>query len=182
MRIVNEIRLSQTQMLNTKTQLSLCKNGKRVKDSKSTISENKTDVSRAFDIATNSNKVKGANEFTEWGLQKQYGEPEEYKYSFPNSVHHVPGYLKRTAKQLKRSIKSPKASKIVKDAMTACEPWEQIAIKLKAMKGDVVKRQVGAGSNKPMIQRLARKLKKNLKKSEKDLKKSCKKTLKIIMK
>ena len=40
---------------------------------------------------------------------------------------------------------------MVKDAMTACEPWEQIAITLKAMKGDVVKRQIGVGSNKPMI-------------------------------
>ena len=35
--------------------------------------------------------------------------------------------------------------------MTACEPWEKIAVTLKAMKGDVVKRQIGVGSNKPAI-------------------------------
>ena len=32
--------------------------------------------------------------------------------------------------------------------MTACEPWVEIAEKLKAMKGDVVKRQVGVGTKK----------------------------------
>ena len=53
-----------------------------------------------------------------------------------------------TTKQLKRTIKSPNATKLVKAAMTACEPWVEIAEKLKAMKGDVVKRQVGVGTKK----------------------------------
>ena len=152
MRIVNEIRLSQTVDAKHKDSVEFVQNWKRgQKIPNPQFQKIKSDVSRAFDIATNSTKLKGANEFTVWGLQKQDGEAEEYKYSFPNSVLHVSGYLKRTAKQLKRSIKSPKASKIVKAAMTACEPWEQIAITLKAMKGDVVKRQIGAGSNKPII-------------------------------
>jgi hypothetical protein len=152
MRIVNEIRLSQTVDVKHKDSIEFVqkwKSGEKIPNPQ--FQKIKTDVSRAFDIATNSTKLKGANEFTVWGFQKEDGETEEYKYSFPNSVLHVPGYLKRTAKQLKRSIKSPKASKIVKDAMTACEPWEKIAVTLKAMKGDVVKRQIGVGSNKPSI-------------------------------
>ena len=88
----------------------------------------KNDVSRAFDTATNSTDIKGANEFTVWNSQKEAGETEEYKYSFPNSVLHVSGYLKRTAKQLKRTIKKSKANKMVKDAMTACEPWEKLLL------------------------------------------------------
>ena len=149
MRIVNEIRLSQTVDAKHKDSIEFVqkwKKGQKIPNPQ--FQKIKTDVSRAFDIATNSNKVKGANEFTVWGLQKQDGEPEEYKYSFPNSVLHVSGYLKRTAKQLKRSIKSPNATKLVKAAMTACEPWVEIAEKLKAMKGDVVKRQVGVGTKK----------------------------------
>jgi hypothetical protein len=35
--------------------------------------------------------------------------------------------------------------------MTACEPWVEIAEKLKAMKNDVVKRQVGVGTKKSAI-------------------------------
>ena len=115
MRIVNEIRLSQTVDAKHKDSIEFVqkwKKGQKIPNPQ--FQKIKSDVSRAFDTATNSTKLKGANEFTVWGLQKQDGEPEEYKYSFPNSVLHVSGYLKRTAKQLKRTIKSPKASKIVK--------------------------------------------------------------------
>ena len=149
MRIVNEIKLSQVVGPKHKDSIEFVQKWKRgEKIPNPQFQKIKTDVSRAFDIATNSTKLKGANEFTVWGLQKQDGETEEYKYSFPNSVLHVAGYLKRTAKQLKRTIKSPKATKLVKAAMTACEPWVEIAEKLKAMKGDVVKRQVGVGTKK----------------------------------
>ena len=149
MRIVNEIKLSQVVGPKHKDSIEFVqkwKSGEKIPNPK--FLQIKTDVSRAFDIATNSTKLKGANEFTVWGLQKQDGETEEYKYSFPNSVLHVAGYLKRTKKQLKRTIKSPNATKLVKAAMTACEPWVEIAEKLKAMKGDVVKRQVGVGTKK----------------------------------
>ena len=149
MRIVNEIKLSQVVGPKHKDSIEFVqkwKSGEKIPNPK--FQQIKTDVSRAFDIATNSTKLKGANEFTVWGLQKQDGETEEYKYSFPNSVLHVAGYLKRTTKQLKRTIKSPNATKLVKAAMTACEPWVEIAEKLKAMKGDVVKRQVGVGTKK----------------------------------
>ena len=152
MRIVNDIRLSQTVDAKHKDSIEFVqkwKKGQKIPNPQ--FQKIKNDVSRAFGNATNSTNIKGANEFTVWNAQKEAGETEEYKYSFPNSVLHVPGYLKRTAKQLKRTIKSSKANKMVKDAMTACEPWEKIAITLKAMKGDVVKRQIGAGSNKPMI-------------------------------
>ena len=152
MRIVNEIRLSQTVDARHKDSIEFVQNwksGQKIPNPQ--FQKIKNDVSRAFGNATNSTDIKGANEFTVWNAQKEAGETEEYKYSFPNSVLHVPGYLKRTAKQLKRTIKSSKANKMVKDAMTACEPWEKIAVTLKAMKGDVVKRQVGVGSNKPMI-------------------------------
>ena len=149
MRIVNEIKLSQVVGPKHKDSIEFVqkwKSGEKIPNPQ--FQKIKTDVSRAFDIATNSTKLKGANEFTVWGLQKQDGETEEYKYSFPNSVLHVAGYLKRTKKQLKRTIKSPNATKLVKAAMTACEPWVEIAEKLKAMKGDVVKRQVGVGTKK----------------------------------
>ena len=149
MRIVNEIKLSQVVGSKHKDSIEFVqkwKSGEKIPNPK--FQQIKTDVSRAFDIATNSTKLKGANEFTVWGLQKQDGETEEYKYSFPNSVLHVAGYIKRTTKQLKRTIKSPNATKLVKAAMTACEPWVEIAEKLKAMKGDVVKRQVGVGTKK----------------------------------
>ena len=149
MRIVNEIKLSQTVDAKHKDSIEFVqkwKKGEKIPNPQ--FQKIKTDVSRAFDIATNSTKLKGANEFTVWGAQKQDGEAEEYKYSFPNSVLHVAGYIKRTTKQLKRTIKSPSATKLVKAAMSACEPWVEIAEKLKAMKGDVVKRQVGAGSAK----------------------------------
>ena len=149
MRIVNEIKLSQVVGPKHKDSIEFVqkwKSGEKIPNPK--FLQIKTDVSRAFDIATNSTNLKGANEFTVWGLQKQDGETEEYKYSFPNSVLHVSGYLKRTKKQLKRTIKSPNATKLVKAAMTACEPWVEIAEKLKAMKGDVVKRQVGVGTKK----------------------------------
>ena len=149
MRIVNEIKLSQVVGPKHKDSVEFVqkwKSGEKIPNPK--FLQIKTDVSRAFDIATNSTKLKGANEFTVWGLQKQDGEAEEYKYSFPNSVLHVAGYIKRTTKQLKRTIKSPNATKLVKAAMTACEPWVEIAEKLKAMKGDVVKRQVGVGTKK----------------------------------
>ena len=149
MRIVNEIKLSQTVDAKHKDSIEFVqkwKKGEKIPNPQ--FQKIKSDVSRAFDIATNSTKLKGANEFTVWGLQKQDGETEEYKYSFPNSVLHVAGYLKRTTKQLKRTIKSPNATKLVKAAMTACEPWVEIAEKLKAMKGDVVKRQVGVGTKK----------------------------------
>jgi len=152
MRIVNEIRLSQTVDVKHKDSIEFVqkwKSGEKIPNPQ--FQKIKTDVSRAFDIATNSTKLKGANEFTVWGLQKQDGETEEYKYSFPNSVLHVAGYLKRTKKQLKRTIKSPNATKLVKAAMTACEPWVEIAEKLKAMKNDVVKRQVGVGTKKSAI-------------------------------
>ena len=152
MRIVNEIRLSQTVDARHKDSIEFVQNwksGQKIPNPQ--FQKIKNDVSRAFGNATNSTDIKGANEFTVWNAQKEAGETEEYKYSFPNSVLHVQGYLKRTAKQLKRTIKSSKANKMVKDAMTACEPWEKIAVTLKAMKGDVVKRQVGVGSNKPMI-------------------------------
>lgn len=149
MRIVNEIKLSQVVGTKHKDSVEFVqkwKPGEKIPNPK--FLQIKSDVSRAFDIATNSTKLKGANEFTVWGLQKQDGETEEYKYSFPNSVLHVAGYLKRTTKQLKRTIKSRNATKLVKAAMTACEPWVEIAEKLKAMKGDVVKRQVGVGTKK----------------------------------
>ena len=149
MRIVNEIKLSQTVDAKHKDSIEFVqkwKKGEKIPNPQ--FQKIKSDVSRAFDIATNSTKLKGANEFTVWGLQKQDGETEEYKYSFPNSVLHVAGYIKRTTKQLKRTIKSPNATKLVKAAMTACEPWVEIAEKLKAMKGDVVKRQVGVGTKK----------------------------------
>ena len=149
MRIVNEIKLSQVVGPKHKDSIEFVqkwKSGEKIPNPQ--FQKIKTDVSRAFDIATNSTKLKGANEFTVWGLQKQDGETEEYKYSFPNSVLHVAGYLKRTKKQLKRTIKSRNATKLVKAAMTACEPWVEIAEKLKAMKGDVVKRQVGVGTKK----------------------------------
>ena len=149
MRIVNEIKLSQTVDTKHKDSIEFVqkwKKGEKIPNPQ--FQKIKSDVSRAFDIATNSTKLKGANEFTVWGLQKQDGETEEYKYSFPNSVLHVAGYIKRTTKQLKRTIKSPNATKLVKAAMTACEPWVEIAEKLKAMKGDVVKRQVGVGTKK----------------------------------
>ena len=149
MRIVNEIKLSQTVDAKHKDSIEFVqkwKKGEKIPNPQ--FQKIKSDVSRAFDIATNSTKLKGANEFTVWGLQKQDGETEEYKYSFPNSVLHVAGYIKRTKKQLKRTIKSPNATKLVKAAMTACEPWVEIAEKLKAMKGDVVKRQVGVGTKK----------------------------------
>ena len=152
MRIVNEIKLSQVVNAKHKDSVEFVqkwKSGEKIPNPQ--FQKIKTDVSRAFDIATNSTKLKGANEFTVWGLQKQDGETEEYKYSFPNSVLHVAGYLKRTKKQLKRTIKSPNATKLVKAAMTACEPWVEIAEKLKAMKGDVVKRQVGVGTKKTAI-------------------------------
>ena len=152
MRIVNEIRLSQTVDAKHKDSIEFVqkwKSGQKIPNPQ--FQKIKSDVSRAFDIATNGSRLSGANEFTVWNAQKEAGETEEYKYSFPSSVLHVSGYLKRTAKQLKRTIKSPKASKMVKDAMTACEPWENIAINLKSMKNDVVKRQVGVGSNKPAI-------------------------------
>ena len=152
MRIVNEIKLSQVVGTKHKDSVEFVqkwKPGEKIPNPK--FQQIKSDVSRAFETATNSTKLKGANEFTVWGLQKQDGETEEYKYSFPNSVLHVSGYLKRTKKQLKRTIKSPNATKLVKAAMIACEPWVEIAEKLKAMKGDVVKRQIGVGSNKPAI-------------------------------
>ena len=152
MRIVNEIKLSQVVGPKHKDSIEFVqkwKSGEKIPNPQ--FQKIKTDVSRAFDIATNSTKLKGANEFTVWGLQKQDGEAEEYKYSFPNSVLHVAGYIKRTTKQLKRTIKSPNATKLVKAAMTACEPWVEIAEKLKAMKGDVVKRQVGVGTKKNSV-------------------------------
>ena len=37
------------------------------------------------------------------------------------------------------------AIKLIKEVITALKPWEEIAEKLKAMKGDVVKRQIGVG-------------------------------------
>jgi len=152
MRIVNEIKLSQVVGTKHKDSVEFVqkwKSGEKIPNPQ--FQKIKTDVSRAFDIATNSTKLKGANEFVVWGLQKAEGETEEYKYSFPNSVLHVAGYLKRTKKQLKRTIKSPNATKLVKAAMTACEPWVEIAEKLKAMKNDVVKRQVGVGTKKSAI-------------------------------
>ena len=79
-----------------------------------------------------------------WGAQQKDGEEAFHKYSFPSSVLHVPGYLKRTPKQLKK-IKSPRATKMIKAAIVACQPLEEIAEKLKSMKGDVVKRQIGDG-------------------------------------
>jgi len=136
MRIVNEIKLSQVVGTKHKDSVEFVqkwKSGEKIPNPQ--FQKIKTDVSRAFDIATNSTKLKGANEFVVWGLQKAEGETEEYKYSFPNSVLHVVGYPKRTKKQLKRTIKSPNATKLVKAAMTACEPWVEIAEKLKVITG-----------------------------------------------
>ena len=149
MRIVNEIKLSQVVGPKHKDSVEFVqkwKSGEKIPNPK--FLQIKTDVSRAFDIATNSNNLKGANEYAVWKAQEAEGEETEYKYAFPSSVLHVSGYLKRTKKQLKRTIKSLNATKLVKSAMTACEPWVEIAEKLKAMKGDVVKRQVGVGTKK----------------------------------
>ena len=149
MRIVNEIKLSQVVNSRYKDSVEFVqtwKPGEKIANPKfQTI---KSDVSSAFSTATNSRILKGANEYAVWKAQEADGEETEYKYSFPSSVLHVAGYLKRTKKQLKRTIKSRNATKLVKAAMTACEPWEEIAEKLKAMKGDVVKRQIGVGTKK----------------------------------
>ena len=183
MRIVNEIKLSQVVGPKHKDSVEFVqkwKSGEKIPNPQ--FQKIKTDVSRAFDIATNSTKLKGANEFVVWGLQKQDGETEEYKYSFPNSVLHVSGYLKRTKKQLKRTIKSPNAIKLVKAAMTACEPWVEIAEKLKAMKGDVVKRQVGVGTKKNPVPTgvLNKEIEEELEKIGKGFAKELEENLKII--
>ena len=143
MRIVNEIKLSQVVGPRYKDSVEFVqkwKRGEKIPNPK--FLQIKSDVSGAFRMATH--KLDGANEFTVWSAQQKDGEESFHKYSFPSSVLHVPGYLKRTPKQLKK-IKSPRATKMIKAAIVACQPWEEIAEKLKAMKGDVVKRQIGVG-------------------------------------
>ena len=145
MRIVNEIKLSQVVHSRYKDSVEFVqkwKPGEKIPNPK--FQQIKSDVSSAFNAATNSRHLDGANEFTVWNAQKADGEESFLKYSFPNSVLHVAGFLKRTPKQLKK-IKSRRATKMIKDAIIACKPWEEIAEKLKAMKGDVVKRQIGVG-------------------------------------
>ena len=145
MRIVNEIKLSQVVHERYKDSVEFVqkwKPGEKIPNPK--FLQIKSDVSSAFARATNSRHLDGANEFTVWSAQQNDGEEAFHKYSFPSSVLHVPGYLKRTPKQLKQ-IKSRRATKMIKAAIVACQPWEEIAEKLKAMKGDVVKRQIGVG-------------------------------------
>lgn len=148
MRIVNEIRLSQVVGPRHKDSVDFVMNwkpGQKVPNPR--YIEYKNDVSRAFAIATGT--LDGANAFKVWGAQQRDGEEAFHKYSFPASVFHVPGFLKRAPKQLKK-IQSLNATKMIKVAINACKPWEEIAGKIKAMKGDVVKRQVGVGAgNKP---------------------------------
>ena len=74
----------------------------------------KNDVSRAFGNATNSTDIKGANEFTVWNAQKEAGETEEYKYSFPNSVLHVLDILNELQSNLKEQLKVPKQTRWLK--------------------------------------------------------------------
>ena len=150
-RIVNEIKLFQVVHSRYKDSVEFVKKwkpGEKIPNPQ--FQKIKSDASSAFGAATNSRHLDGANEFTVWNAQQKDGEEAFHKYSFPSSVLHVPGYLKRTPKQLKK-IKSPKATKMIKDAIIACKPWEEIAEKLKAMKGDVVKRQVGVGTKKSAI-------------------------------
>ena len=145
MRIVNEIKLSQVVHSRYKDSVEFVqkwKPGEKIPNPK--FQQIKSDVSSAFNAATNSRHLDGANEFTVWNAQKADGEESFLKYSFPNSVLHVSGFLKRAPKQLKK-IKSQRATKMIKAAIVACQPWEEIAEKLKAMKGDVVKRQIGVG-------------------------------------
>jgi len=148
MRIVNEIKLSQVVHSRYKDSVEFVqkwKPGEKIPNPK--FLQIKSDVSSAFNTATNSRHLDGANEFTVWNAQKADGEEAFHKYSFPQSVLHVAGFLKRSPKQLKQ-IKSRRATKMIKAAIVACQPWEEIAEKLKAMKGDVVKRQVGVGTKK----------------------------------
>jgi len=144
MRIVNEIKLSQVVHSRHKESVDFVLNwkpGQKVPNPR--YIEYKNDVSNAFRVATH--KLDGANVYTVWGAQQKDGEEPFDKYSFPSSVLHVPGFLKRAPKQLKK-IKSRRATKMIREAITALKPWEEIAEKIKAMKGDVVKRQVGQGT------------------------------------
>ena len=71
MRIVNEIKLSQTVDAKHKDSVEFVqkwKKGEKIPNPQ--FQKIKTDVSRAFDIANNSTKLKGANEFTVWGDRK----------------------------------------------------------------------------------------------------------------
>ena len=140
-RIVNEIKLSQVVDSRYKESVDFVLNwkpGQKVPNPR--YIEYKNDVSNAFGRATH--KLGGANVYTVWDAQRKDGEEPFDKYSFPSSVLHVPGFLKRAPKQLKR-IKSRSAIRLIKEVITALKPWEEIAEKIKAMKGDVVKRQVG---------------------------------------
>jgi hypothetical protein len=177
-RIVNEIKLSQVVHSRHKESVDFVLNwkpGQKVPNPR--YIEYKNDVSSAFRVATH--KLDGANVYTVWDAQRKDGEEPLDKYSFPSSVLHVPGFLKRAPKQLKR-IKSRNAIKLIKEAITALKPWVEIAENLKAMKGDVVKRQVGVGAgNKPTaanIGALSKEIEDELEKIGKGFRKELEKT------
>ena len=178
MRIVNEIKLSAQVHDRHKESIEFVMNwkpGQKVPNPR--YIEYKNDVASAFRMATN--KLDGANVFIVWRAQQAEGEEAFHKYSFPDSVFHVPGFLKRAPKQLKK-IKSRRATKMIKEAINALKPWEEIAEKIKAMRGDVVKRKMGVGAgNKPTaanIGALSKEIEEELEKIGEGFRKELKKT------